>query len=117
MPARNPHEEEGGLHAEQNCRGAISVTIEAARKRKHRTPMELQDREGRNKSRKLKSENYLKREKTKKRNKSKGQPPLAPQLDAPEAELLEIIDSAISENNYNRASGKRHTSNPPSRLD
>ena len=33
VPARNPHEEEGGLHAEQTRRKASSVTIEAARKR------------------------------------------------------------------------------------
>ena len=78
--------------------------------------MEFQDREGRNDSLKLEFENYLKREKMKKRKKTKGQPPLAPQLGAPEAELLEIIDSAISENNYNQASGKRHTSTPPAGL-
>ena len=78
--------------------------------------MEFQDREGRNDSLKLEFENYLKREKTKKRKKTKGQPPLVPQLDAPEADILEIIDSAISENSTNQASGKRHTSNPPAGL-
>ena len=71
VPARNPHEEAGGLHAEQTRRGAISVTIEAARKRKYRKPMEFQDRESRNDSLKLEFEEYLKKEKTKKRKKKK----------------------------------------------
>ena len=71
LPARNPHEEEGGLHAEQTHRGAISVTIEPARKRKYCTAMEFQDREGRNDSLKLEIEEYLKKEKTKKRKKTK----------------------------------------------
>ena len=97
LPTRNPHEEEGGLHAEQTRRGAISVTIEAARKRKYSTPMEFQDREGRNNSLKLEFEEYLKKEKAKKRKKSRGQPPLAPQLEAPEADTLEEIDRSISE--------------------
>ena len=57
VPARNLHEEEGGLHAEQTRRGAISVTMEAAQKRKYRTPMDIQDREGRNDSLKLEFEN------------------------------------------------------------
>ena len=52
---------EGGLHTEQTRRGAISVTIEAARKRKYCKPMEFQDREGRNDSLKLELENYLKK--------------------------------------------------------
>ena len=112
LPARNPHEEEWGLHAEHTRRGAISVTIEAARKRKYCSPVEFQDREGRNDSLKLEFQEYLKKEKAKKRKKSRGQPPLAPRLDAPEAETLGEIDSAISENNNNQASGKRHTSNP-----
>ena len=118
LPARNPHEEESGLHAEQTRRSAISVTIKAAQKRKYCTPMEFQDREGRNDSLKLEFENYLKREKTKKRKKTKGLPPLAPQLHAPEADILEEIDRAISENNDNQASGKPpgHTSNPPAGL-
>ena len=60
VPVQNPHEEEGGLHAEQTCRGAISVTIEAARKRKYYNLMEFQDREGRNSSLKLEFERYLK---------------------------------------------------------
>ena len=93
MPPQNPHEEEGGLHAEQTRRGAISVTVEAARKREYRTPMKFQDREGRNDSLKLEFENYLKKEKTKEHKKTKGQPPLASQLDAPEADILEITDS------------------------
>ena len=50
---QNSHEEEGGLHAEQTRRGAVSVKIEAARKRKYCTPMECQDREGRNDSLKM----------------------------------------------------------------
>ena len=50
------------MHAEQTRRGAISVTIEAARKRKYCTPMEFQDREGRNDSLKLQFEEYLKKE-------------------------------------------------------
>ena len=41
VPARNPHEEEEGLYEEQTRRGAISVTIKAARKRKYRTPIPL----------------------------------------------------------------------------
>ena len=80
-------------------------------KRKYCTPMEFQDRGGRNDCLKLEFEEYLK-----KRKKSKGQPPLAPQLDAPEADILEEIDRAISENNNNQASGKRPTSNPPAGL-
>ena len=56
------YEEEEGLHKEQTCRGAVSVVIEAARKRKYSTPMELQDREGRNTSLKLELEKYLKKE-------------------------------------------------------
>ena len=96
------------------CRGAISVTIEAARKRNYYSPMEFQDREGRNDSLKLEFEKYLKKEK---RKKTKGQRPLAPQMDAPEADILEEIDKAISEDNNNQISGKRHTNKPPSRLD
>ena len=91
VPARNPHEEEGGLRAEQTRRGAISVTIEAARKRKYCTPMEFQEREGRNDSLKLEFEEYLKKKKAKKRKNPRGQPPLAPQLHAPEADTLEDI--------------------------
>ena len=89
LPARNPHDKEGGLHADQTRRGTISVTIEAARKRKYCTPMEFQDREGRNDSLKLEFQEYLKTEKTKQRKKSKGQPPQAPKLDEPEADILE----------------------------
>ena len=74
-------------------------------------------REGRNDILKLESEEYLKKEKTQNRKKSKGQPPLAPRLDVPEADMLEETDRAVSENNNNQASGKRHTSKPPSRLD
>ena len=37
VPARNDHEEEGGLHEEQSRRGAVSVGIEAARKGKYCT--------------------------------------------------------------------------------
>lgn len=37
VPARNPHGEEGGLHEEQSHRGAVSVVIETARKRKYCT--------------------------------------------------------------------------------
>ena len=96
VPNRNPNEEEGGLHAQQTRRGAISVTIEAARERKYCTPMEFQDREGRTDSLKLEFEEYLKKEKAKKRKKSRGQPPLAQQLDAPEADTLEGIDRAIA---------------------
>ena len=88
LPARSPHEEEGGLHAEQTRRGAISVTIEAARKRKYCRPMEFQNREGRNDSLKLEFEEYLKRRRINAK-KSKGQPPLAPRLHAPEADILE----------------------------
>ena len=62
VPARNPHEEEGGLRAEQTRRCAISGTIEAAQKRKYCTPMKFQDKEGRNDSLKLEFENYLKKE-------------------------------------------------------
>ena len=41
---------------------------------------------------------------------------LLPQLDAPEADILEGIDRAVSENYDNQASGKWHTSNPPAGL-
>ena len=57
------------MHAEQTRRGAISVTIEAAQKRKYSTLMEFQDREGRNDSLKLEYEEHLKKEKMKKRKK------------------------------------------------
>ena len=78
--------------------------------------MEFQDRESRSDSLKLEFEEYLKKEKAKKRKKSRGQPPLAPQLEAPEADTLQEIDRAISENNNIQASGKRYTSNPPAGL-
>ena len=39
VPARTPYEEQGGLHAEQTHRGAVSVTIEAAWERRYCTPM------------------------------------------------------------------------------
>ena len=115
VPPQNPHEE-GGLHASQTHKGADSVVIEAACKRKYCTPMDFQDREGRNDSPKMGFEEHLKKGKTKKRKKPKGQPPLAPQQDAPGADILKEIDRAISEDNNNQTSGKRHTSNPPTGL-
>ena len=86
VPARNqlatPMRKEGGLHAEQTCRGAVSVMIKAAQKRKYCTYMESilewKDRDGRNDSSKMGSEEYLKKGKTEKRKKTKDQPPLAP---------------------------------------
>ena len=77
--------------------------------------MGFQDREGRNDSLKLKLEKHLKKEK-KKRRKTIGQPLLAPQRDAPEADILEEIDRAISEDDNNQPSGKRHTSKSPASL-
>ena len=56
--------------------------------------MEFQDKEGRNDRLKMRFEENLKNGKTKKRKKTKGQPPLAQEQDAPEAKVLEEIDRA-----------------------
>ena len=63
--------------------------------------MEFQ-REGRNDSLKMGFEEYLKKGKTKKCNKTKGQLPLAPQQDAPKADIMEERDRAISVDKNNR---------------
>ena len=77
--------------------------------------MDFQDREGRNESLKMGFEEYLKKGKTKRTQ--KGQPPLAPQQDAQDPDILEEMDRALSEDNNNQTSGKQHTSNPQSRLE
>ena len=104
------------MHAEQTPRGAVSVVIEAPPKRKYCTPMEVRDRKGSNDSLKMGFEKYLEKGKIKKRKRTKGQPPLASKQDAPEADILEEVDRAISADDNTQTSGKRHTSNPPAGL-
>ena len=57
MPTQFPHEEEGGLHAEQARRGALSSVIEALRKRECCTNG-VPRREGRITTLKLEFEEY-----------------------------------------------------------
>ena len=64
--------------------------------------MEFQDGEDRNDSLKLGFEKHPKKEKTKKRKKTKSQPPLATQLDTPEAGILEEMNKSSQETITNK---------------
>ena len=100
--------------SEGKCERCSPGVIQAVRKRKYCTPPEFQ-REGSNASLKLEFEEYLKKGE-KNRKKAKGQPLLASQQDVSEADILEDIDRAISEDSYNQTSKKRYTSNPTAGL-
>ena len=112
VPARNPHEENGGSNEEQTRRGAVSAVIEAVRKRKYCTPMEFNGRKGRNDSLKLKYEKHLKKEKRWKHKKTKNQLPLAPHQHAPEAHTLQM-DKAFSEDSIHPPEQQNDTTASP----